>query len=243
MGMNGDANVTPGGTFNLETCCDNLVIGGVDVEPANAVPASLSAGDTFTWNSDGSVTREGWQLCFSNPIGSSASPTTLSPTHTPTQTETTQPETTGTAGFFTMTGDCDIQGDCVSSSNYPGRHGNRESCSVTMNGDANVTPGGTFNLETCCDNLVIGGVDVESANAVPASLSAGDTFTWNSDGSVTREGWQLCFSNPIGCSTLSPTAEPSATSSPFDPTADPTTPPVGSTAGFFTMTGDCDIQG
>merc|ERR1712038_2002039 len=92
-------------------------------------------------------------------------------------------------------------GDCVSSSNYPGRHGNRERCSVTMNQDASVTPGGTFNLETCCDNLVIGGVDVESANSVPRSLSAGDTFTWSSDGSVTREGWQLCFSNPIGSST------------------------------------------
>merc|ERR1719361_455697 len=207
--MNGDANVTPGGTFNLETCCDNLVIGGVDVESANAVPASISAGDTFTWNSDGSITSEGWQLCFSNPIGSSASPTP-----SPVQPETTEPETTGTAGLFTMTGDCDTQGDCVSSSNYPGRHGNRESCSVTMNEDVSVTPGGTFNLETCCDNLVIGGVDVESANAVPASLSAGDTFTWNSDGSVTREGWQLCFSNPIGSSaspTLSPTQTPTQT--------------------------------
>merc|ERR1719326_476418 len=185
--MNQDASVTPGGTFNLETCCDNLVIGGVDVESANSVPRSLSAGDTFTWSSDGSVTREGWQLCFSNPET--------------TQPETTEPQTTETPGYFRMTGDCDIQGDCVSSSNYPGRHGNRERCSVTMNEDASVTPGGTFNLETCCDNLVIGGVNVESANSVPRSLSAGDTFTWSSDGSVTREGWQLCFSNPIGSST------------------------------------------
>merc|ERR1712038_2081669 len=300
--MNEDASVTPGGTFNLETCCDNLVIGGVDVESANSVPRSLSAGDTFTWSSDGSVTREGWQLCFSNPIGSSTAPT--QPETSP--PITTRPQTTGTpvlqesqigdsgdcsngkllqcdvhwsgstcrrdcleistlaealahssglwalehfhasdsdewadcfwdcysgctscdgTGYFRMTGDCDIQGDCVSSSNYPGRHGNRERCSVTMHQDASVTPGGTFNLETCCDNLVIGGVDVESANSVPRSLSAGDTFTWSSDGSVTREGWQLCFSNPE--TTQPDTTEPQTTES----------------TGYFRMTGDCDIQG
>lgn len=96
--------------------------------------------------------------------------------------------------FFTMTGDCDVQGDCVSSRNYPSVHENHESCTVTMLQDVIVTPGNLFNLETCCDHLMIGGVDVESSNAVPSSLSAGDVFSWTSDFSVTREGWQLCFS-------------------------------------------------
>jgi len=96
--------------------------------------------------------------------------------------------------YFTMTGDCDVQGNCVSSANYPGRHGNRESCSVTMLRSASLTVSSTFNLETCCDHLMIRGVDTESSGAVPASLNSGETFTWTTDGSVTREGWQICFS-------------------------------------------------
>ena len=96
-----------------------------------------------------------------------------------------------------MTGDCDVQGDCVSSNNYPNEHGNSESCTVTMLQDANVVVGNTFNLETCCDNLMIGGIDVESSASVPNSLNEGSVFTWTSDGSVTREGWQLCFEQTI----------------------------------------------
>ena len=96
-----------------------------------------------------------------------------------------------------MTGDCDVQGDCVSSSNYPNQHGNSEACSVTMLQDVVVVVGSTFNLETCCDNLIIGGVDVESSESVPGSLNEGEIFSWSSDGSVTREGWQLCFEQSI----------------------------------------------
>ena len=102
-----------------------------------------------------------------------------------------------------MTGDCDVQGDCVSSSNYPNVHGNSESCSVTMLQDAAIVVGSTFNLETCCDDLVIGGVDVESSASAPATLNQGETFSWSSDGSVTREGWQLCFEQ-----TITPTDNP-----------------------------------
>ena len=93
-----------------------------------------------------------------------------------------------------MTGNCDVQDDCVSSKNYPSQHGNGDYCSITMLRDASVTPGETFQLETCCDHLMIRGVDVEYSSAIPSALSAGDTFTWTSDGSVTRSGWQLCFS-------------------------------------------------
>ena len=95
-----------------------------------------------------------------------------------------------------MVGDCDIQGDCVSSNNYPNAHGNSESCTVTMLQDASVSVGGTFNLETCCDHLMIQGTDVESSDLVPTSLSAGEEFTWTTDGSVSLEGWQLCFATP-----------------------------------------------
>ena len=97
-----------------------------------------------------------------------------------------------------MTGDCDIDGDCVSSKNYPSLHGNRESCSVTMLQHAAVSVSSTFNLETCCDHLMIRGADTESSSNVPARLNAGETFSWTTDRSVTREGWQLCFSDRSG---------------------------------------------
>ena len=93
-----------------------------------------------------------------------------------------------------MTGDCDVAENCVSSNNYPNAHGNSESCSVTMLRNAIVAPGSTFSLETCCDHLMIEGVDVESSANVPDTLNAGQTFSWTSDHSVTRPGWQLCFS-------------------------------------------------
>ena len=92
-----------------------------------------------------------------------------------------------------MSGDCDIQGDCVSSKGWPNVHGNSESCSVTMLQDATIAVGDTFSLETCCDHLMIRGEDVESSDAVPTSLAAGEVFSWTTDGSVSREGWQLCF--------------------------------------------------
>ena len=97
-----------------------------------------------------------------------------------------------------MTGDCDVQGDCVSSNNYPSVHGNSESCSVTMLQDASITVGGTFSLETCCDHLMIRGEDVETSDTVPASLNEGETFSWTTDGSVTRYQNSSVFSNLSG---------------------------------------------
>ena len=94
-----------------------------------------------------------------------------------------------------MTGDCVIQDDCVSTMNYPGQHGNQENCEVTMTKDAFLHPGDVFDLEYCCDHLTIQDVDVESVDAIPMSLSAGETFTWESDFSVSRNGWQICFSD------------------------------------------------
>merc|ERR1719333_370097 len=100
-----------------------------------------------------------------------------------------------TSEFFTLIGECDIEGDCVSSNNYPNPHGNHEQCSITMTRDAYVSVNPTFRLERCCDHLMIRDVDVESSSTVPESLYKGESFTWSTDGSVTSLGWQLCFSN------------------------------------------------
>ena len=97
-----------------------------------------------------------------------------------------------------MTGDCDVQGNCVSSNNYPAVHGNGEFCEVTMLQTADLTAGSTFNIETCCDHLIIQGEDIEDSTAIPVSLEAGETFSWSTDSSVTAEGWQICFSQSNG---------------------------------------------
>ena len=95
-----------------------------------------------------------------------------------------------------MSGDCEIQNDCVSSMNYPEAHGNDESCEITMLMDSSITPGDVFELETCCDNLFIVGQDVESSHQVPANINAGQMITWSTDFSVPSPGWQLCFDEP-----------------------------------------------
>ena len=164
-----DTRVTVGATFSIETGFDHLMIGDLDVADSSQIPPTMSSGDSFTWTTDQSVQNDGWQLCFSE-ISDSVS------------------------DYFTMVGDCDIQGDCVSTNNYPGLHGNEESCSITMLQDASITVGDTFEVEACCDHLMIRGEDVESSDAVPRSLNAGETFTWTSDFSLQSEGWQLCFS-------------------------------------------------
>jgi len=99
--------------------------------------------------------------------------------------------------FFEVFGDCEAVDNCVQSANYPDNHGNMQGCSVTMLRDAVVTIGDPFELETCCDNLIIRGVDVESAAEVPEMFTAGESFHWSSDFSITSGGWQLCFSDYV----------------------------------------------
>ena len=104
---------------------------------------------------------------------------------------------TSVGDLFTMSGDCQVQANCVSSRNYPDEHTNNEYCEVTIMSDVAVIPGNVFSVETCCDTLMIDGRDVESVNSVPDVLTPGDRFTWTSDSSVTRSGWQLCFEPTI----------------------------------------------
>ena len=104
-----------------------------------------------------------------------------------------------------MNGDgCEVEGDCVSSKNYPNFHGNHESCTVTMLEDAAVVVGSTFDVEAGFDKLNIRGVDRESAGSIPRSLNKGEVFTWTSDQSETRSGWQICFEERSSITTTAP---------------------------------------
>jgi len=122
--------------------------------------------------------------------------------------------------FFEMDGDCEIVDGCVQSSNYPGSYGNNEQCTIMMLRDADLIPGRRFDLETCCDHLMINGVDVESTSMVPQSLTAGTTFFFTSDYSITRGGWQICFTE-MAPETMNPTSMPVSASPSQYPSKDP----------------------
>lgn len=98
-------------------------------------------------------------------------------------------------GLFEVWGDCDVQDYCVSSGNYPNDHEEDEECKINILQDVEVTSGEQFDIEACCDHLMINDVDVESKDQIPTSLSAGDHITWDSDNWKEGSGWQLCFSN------------------------------------------------
>jgi len=98
-------------------------------------------------------------------------------------------------GLFTMYGQCEVVGDCVSSRNYPGSYGNHEMCDISVHRGASVRVT-SLSLETCCDHLYINGMDTEYAAAVPTTLYGGSYIRFTTDYSVTRGGFQLCFSDP-----------------------------------------------
>jgi len=105
------------------------------------------------------------------------------------------------SNYFTMTGDCDVVDDCVSSKNYPNLYGKKEECTVTMSKDALVTVGGTFNLENHYDHLMIRGIDIFLRLEVPSTFNQGESFSWSTDFSNNLQGWRFCFSTVTSTST------------------------------------------
>ena len=101
-------------------------------------------------------------------------------------------------------GGCDVQDDYVNSRTYPRPHGNDESCSIAINQDVDVGVGvgPVFELEACCDYLMINGIDTGSSGAVLTTLALGTAITWSSDVSVSTVRCQPCFSEPSTLGTL-----------------------------------------
>merc|ERR550534_1878121 len=170
-----DVRIIPDPTFELESvnghgeATDQLKIQDKFVMSAEEVPTSLESGQKFTWESDESATRKGWKMCFQN-----------------------QP--VSTSDYFDFTGDCDSDGDCVSSVNFGRGYGNHDSCTVEIKKDAKLTTDSNFEVESPSDKLNIRGTDYSNPDDVPTTLNAGEAFTWRSDQSATKIGWKICFS-------------------------------------------------
>ena len=82
-------------------------------------------------------------------------------------------------------------GSCVHDG--AGAHGNNERCTVSVRVYGRLTAT-QFRTESGYDYVTIGGVRY-SGTAGPnnVAVSAGSTFTWETDGSVTDEGWTICL--------------------------------------------------
>jgi len=130
-----------------------------------------------------------------SPNSSSSKPTSNAPSKQPT-IKTTLNSIGGGLEFFSMTGSCSVDGSCVGSGNYPNDYGINEDCTVTMMQDARVTVT-SFEIEIGWDKLNIAGSNILYSYAIPGQMKSGEMITWLSDASITKKGWQLCFSEDL----------------------------------------------
>ena len=129
---------------------------------------------------------------------------------------------------------------CVSDG--AGNYGNGEQCTIRVNFDGRLTAT-SFNTQTHHDRITIGEAVYSGSQTGPqgVAVSAGSTFSWVSDTSVTGPGWVICYGPPapMGEPTRSPSAcshgcalAPTALTTPLPPTSPqptrfPTAGPTG----------------
>ena len=90
---------------------------------------------------------------------------------------------------------CQIDDSGLCATDGVGEHGNDEACTVQVNIDGYLTVT-EFDTEPGYDYVTIGGARYQG-NGGPSgvAVTAGSTFTWQSDGSITNAGWTICFSS------------------------------------------------
>jgi len=114
----------------------------------------------------------------------------------PTKTSATKFIIRGTKvyDYFSIWGDCERTGDCVSSKNFPSKYGNREECLVTLTNQAsNTQVNQLFSIQGCCDKLLINGSPYKNSTHIPKTLNDGSQIKWTTDASETKAGWKMCF--------------------------------------------------
>jgi len=94
-------------------------------------------------------------------------------------------------GFVVESGPCVADGSCVKSANFPSNYANREKCKITSPSEGTMTTK-TYTTENYFDYLTIDGKQYRSGAPPTMVLTAPKSFTWSSDGSVTRKGFELC---------------------------------------------------
>ena len=118
--------------------------------------------------------------------------------------------------YFIVYGPCTINGTCVRSPNYPSNYGNGQSCTITPEAPAVglLLSAIAFETEQNYDKLIVNGVTY-SGTTGPSNVLLESAFTWSSDNSVNRAGWEVCAQ----------AAPPTLPPSPPLPPSSPSTPP------------------
>mmetsp|Transcript_47690 Transcript_47690/g.137741 ORF Transcript_47690/g.137741 Transcript_47690/m.137741 type:complete len:1244 (+) Transcript_47690:38-3769(+) len=152
--------------FSTEHCCDHLSVSGRRVEGSTGF--DVKQGATLSWSSDYSNVGRGWKVCLD--------PSAQKPT------------------WDVTSGDCSVDGDCVSSSNFPNNYPDNSHCEFHSNKDGLVRVE-AFHTESCCDHLSLGSFETYQGTMGPSNLylEHTDNFIWHSDYSNTDSGWKLCL--------------------------------------------------
>jgi len=162
--------------FELEAGFDFLKFDGVVLTSRPSGWKSVNAGTLMSFRSDRSVTGRGFKFCAR--------------------------ENSELAEFFGEDvkgqGSCQIQGDCVSSRNFPSAHRNHESCELVINKNARLDFENVFELEAEFDFLKFNGVALTSRPSGGKAVSAGTSMTFTSDGSITQRGFKFCVRENSG---------------------------------------------
>jgi len=137
---------------------------------------------------------------------------------------------------------CQMEGDCISSLNYPANYGNDEACNVQLWGDIPLRFD-AFDTESGYDVLRVGGTSY-SGTSGPAGGSYSGSISWASDHSITNSGWKLCRTDgnaptPTPAPTQAPTT-PQPTPTPTQaPPSPPSPPPSGDCSSWCEPPADC----
>jgi hypothetical protein len=125
--------------------------------------------------------------------------------------------------YFTVDGPCTVNGTCVRSPNYPSEYTGGQSCTITPTNLAvgQLLSATAFNTENGYDKLIVNGVTY-SGTTGPSDVLLGSAFTWSSDGSSHRSGWEVC-------------AEAAPPPLPPSPPSPPSSPPMS--PGYLQIAG------
>jgi len=95
----------------------------------------------------------------------------------------------------TNPGSCEIDGNCISSRNYPEEYGDNNKCRITFQGDALLEFEKKFALERTWDLLRFDGVPLEDLPAFGLKeVNRGTVMQFTSDYSVSKAGFKFCVS-------------------------------------------------
>jgi hypothetical protein len=103
------------------------------------------------------------------------------------------------AQFVMNSGDCDIDGLCVTSHNWPEAYGHQHNCQIDIPAGSTAFVD-SFATEAGFDFLTVNGQRYSGAT-FPAGVVAEGSLEWVSDGSIAHSGWRVCLQRLPVCDT------------------------------------------